>query len=193
LNAFLWSSEFRILAVQVHVMASALMLVVVFVPMLIEARRAAANERAQQARGGVEAAGDVYPVMRIAYPVAFLLMIAEGAFRGGPSRGVLGLGLVLFLAAKSLKWSAILSLGRCWTFRVITVPRETLVTRGPYRLFRHPNYVGVAGELAGVALMSGAPIAGPLATLGFSVLMWKRITVEERALQAAASTTLPNP
>ena len=41
------------------------------------------------------------------------------------------------------------------------------MTSGPYRVFRHPNYVGVIGELAGVALMSGALVTGPLATLGF--------------------------
>jgi isoprenylcysteine carboxyl methyltransferase (ICMT) family protein YpbQ len=116
--------------------------------MLIEARRAAANERAQLSRGGIEAAGDVYRLMRVAYPGAFLLMIAEGAMRGAPSRGVFVLGAMLLLAAKSLKWSAILALGQSWTFRVITMPREALVT-GALRLFRHPNYVGVAGELAG--------------------------------------------
>ena len=170
----------------------ALILAVVFAPMLVEARRAAANERAQLARGGVEAGGDVYQLMRVAYPGAFLLMIVEGTMRGGPSRGFLIVGLALFLAAKVLKWSAILALGQAWTFRVITVPRGALVKTGPYRLFRHPNYVGVAGELAGVALMSGALVAGPLAVLGFGALILKRITVEERALQASA-LPYPNP
>ena len=57
---------------------------VVFVPMLVEARRAARNERAQRARGGVEPRGDVYGVMRVAYPGVFLAMLAEGAVRGAP-------------------------------------------------------------------------------------------------------------
>jgi methyltransferase len=171
-------------------MMALLMLAMVFVPMLVEARRAAANERAQLARGGVEARGDVYQAMRVAYPLAFLLMIAVGTLGGGASRGFLVVGVVLFLAAKALKWSAILALGQSWTFRVITVPRGALVTTGPYRLFRHPNYVGVIGELAGVALMSGALLVGPLATLGFGALILKRITVEERALQLAGSWTV---
>lgn len=167
-----------------------LVLPIVFVPMLLEARRAATNERAQRARGGVEAAGDVYQAMSVAYPLAFLAMVAEGTMRGGPTRAFLLIGVVLFLAAKTLKWSAILALGRSWTFRVITVPRDALVTRGPYRVFRHPNYVAVIGELAGVALMSGALVMGPLATLGFGALILKRIAVEERALHEAGS---PNP
>ena len=56
--------------------------------------------------------------------------------------------------------------GACWTFRVIVVPGTTLVASGPYRFMRHPNYVAVVGELVGVALMTGARVTGPLATLG---------------------------
>ena len=57
-----------------------------------------------------------------------------------------------------------------------------LVHGGPYRLMRHPNYVGVAGELVGIALAAGARVSGPVMTLLFCGLMLKRIAVEERAL-----------
>lgn len=153
----------------------------VFTFMAIEARRAAANEGAQLARGGIEAAGDVYPIMQVAYPAAFVLMLGESLVRGGTTSMVIP-GLLLFLAAKALKWWAITSLGPFWTFRVIVLPGSTLVASGPYRLMRHPNYVAVVAELAGVALMTGALVAGPVATVGFSLLMLRRITIEERAL-----------
>ncbi len=158
------------------------LLLLAFVPMLVEARRAARNERAQRARGGVEARGDVYAVMRIAYPAAFLLMIAEGFLRGWPRLEFVAAGFVLFAAGKLLKWWAILSLGHAWTFRVITVPRAALVGAGPYRVLRHPNYVGVIGELAGMALMSGALVTGPAGVIGFGLLILRRIHVEEQAL-----------
>jgi len=74
------------------------------------------------------------------------------------------------------------SLGDAWSFRVIVVPGAKLVSKGPYRWLRHPNYLGVMGELVGVALMSGARIAGPIGTILFALLMYKRISVEERAL-----------
>src|SRR6185503_10224668 len=63
---------------------STLVAALVYVPMLVEARRASRNERAQRARGGIEPPGDVYRLMRLVYPGAFLLMLAEGAIRGGP-------------------------------------------------------------------------------------------------------------
>jgi methyltransferase len=160
---------------------------VVGIFMLVEARRAAHHERRQRALGGREPAGDVYNVMQVAYPGAFLAMIAEAALREGRASGLLfAAGLASFAAGKALKWWAILTLGPAWTFRVIVVPGAPLISSGPYRYLRHPNYLGVLGELAGVALMTGARIAGPVATIVFGLLMLKRISVERRALADAA-------
>ena len=168
-------------------MAERLLLVaIVFGSMLVEAQRASANERAQRARGGVEPAGDVYRIMQIVYPGAFAAMFAEGLLRGTPSVAVLLTGALIFLTAKLLKWWAILTLGPFWTFRVIVVPGAELVVAGPYRWLRHPNYVGVMGELAGAALMTGALVSGVAGIATFGLLVWRRVAVEERALRAAA-------
>jgi methyltransferase len=154
--------------------------------MLVEAQRASANERAQRARGGIEPPGDVYTLMRVAYPGAFLAMFAEGALRAAPPFLVVLIGAAVFIAAKGLKWWAILSLGPFWTFRVIVVPGVRLVVSGPYRWLRHPNYVGVMGELAGVVLMTGALVSGVAGIVTFGGLVIRRISLEERALRDAA-------
>lgn len=164
----------------------AILLLLVFGSMLAEARRAARNERAQRARGGIEPPDDVYNVMRVVYPTAFLAMLAEGLARGAPAPGLVIAGAATFVAAKALKWWAIWALGFSWTFRVIVVPGAPLVVKGPYRWLRHPNYVGVMGELTGVAAMTGAPVSGALAVVAFAVLLIKRIAVEERTLDTAA-------
>jgi methyltransferase len=166
-----------------------LLLVIVFLPMVVEAWRASRNERAQRARGGIEPPGDVYRLMRAAYPLAFLAMIAEGFLRGGASSPLFGAGAVLFAAAKLLKTWAIASLGDAWTFRVIIVPGASRIAHGPYRYISHPNYVGVVGELAGVAMMTRAAIAGPLVIAGFGALLARRIAVERAALDAILAPT----
>jgi methyltransferase len=163
-----------------------LFLAIVATSMLVEARRAAANERAQRLRGGIEPSDDVYQLMQIAYPGIFVAMLAEGALRGVNVGGWFVAGLAIFAAAKMLKWWAIAALGPLWTFRVIVVPGARLVAAGPYRWLRHPNYVGVIGELAGVALMTGAPLTGVAGIATFSWLLVRRIAVEERALREAA-------
>ena len=159
--------------------------------LLVEARRASRNERAQRARGGIEPPADVYRLMRVAYPGAFAAMIAEGLFREPPPMAVVAAGAATFAAAKALKWWAIVSLGPSWTFRVIVVPGAPLVAGGPYRWLRHPNYVGVVGELLGVALAAGAPASGVAAMTIFAGLLFMRIRVEERLLATAsrAATT----
>ncbi len=164
---------------------SSVLSAIVFAFMLLEALRASRNERAQRARGGVEPAGDVYRLMQIAYPGCFVAMIIEGATRGAPSRDLIVAGVVVFAAAKALKWWAIVSLGPFWTFRVIVVPGSRRVASGPYRWLRHPNYVAVIAELVGVGLTTGARITGPVALLVFAALLVKRIAVEDRILETS--------
>jgi methyltransferase len=151
--------------------------------MILEARRAARNEAVQRANGGIEPSGDVYGLMRVAYPAVFLAMIAEGAARAGRPAWF-DTGVVLFVLAKGLKWWAIRSLGDRWTFRLIMVPGATRVSSGPYRFIKHPNYVAVVGELVAVSLMTGASVFGPIGTAAFVLLVLRRIAVEDRALDA---------
>jgi methyltransferase len=156
----------------------------VFGSMLVEASLARRNERTQRARGGIEPRGDVYALMRIAYPGLFLAMILEGVHLGTPPGVLFAAGAALFVAAKLLKWWAIQSLGSAWTFRIIVVPGAPLVTMGPYRYVAHPNYLAVTGEFVAVALMTGARLTGPIALLLFGALMLRRIAVEKRALES---------
>lgn len=158
---------------------------VVAVFMIIEARRASTNERAQRSRGGIEPADDVYALMQIAYPGIFILMLAEGAVRGARPTGEWFIaGLTLFIVAKILKWWTIATLGSFWTFRVIVVPGSTPIETGPYRIMRHPNYVAVVGEIVGVAMMMRAVVSGPLALVVFGTLLLRRTAVENRARDA---------
>jgi methyltransferase len=163
-------------------LVAALALVAVLVAMGIELLVSRANERAFRARGAIDAPDAVYGTMRWAYPGAFVAMALEAIVRAQDAGPLAWAGVVLFAAAKGLKAWAIASLGRCWTYRLLVLPGMPLVTRGPYRFLRHPNYVAVVGELVAMALMTGAQIAGPLGTLAFMWLLHRRIRGEERAL-----------
>ena len=162
----------------------ALAAVLIFTAMLAEARLAARNDRALRAAGAVEPRGDVYGIMQAAYPASFLLMLIEGALRSAGLDAPAWIGAAIFAAGKALKYWAIVSLGSRWTFRVLVPPHGERIRRGPYRWLAHPNYVGVAGELMGVAIAMRAMLTGPVAVVGFSLLMLRRIAVEETALRA---------
>jgi len=154
----------------------------VFLIMVGEAVLSRVNEVALRRQGAVEPPDDVYQTMQWAYPGGFVAMAMEGAWRGPAPAAALIAGLTLFGLAKALKMWAIASLGERWSFRVLVLPGRALVTRGPYRWLRHPNYLAVVGEIVGVALTVWAPVTGLIALVGFGALMRRRIAIEERAL-----------
>jgi methyltransferase len=144
------------------------------------------NERQLRARGAIEPPDDVIGLMRLVYPGAFVAMGIEGALSGPAPPTVLMGGLALFGFAKALKLWAISSLGAKWSYRVLVVPGDPLVTTGPYRFISHPNYVAVVGEIVSVAAIVWAPITGAIATIAFGWLMILRMRVENRALGRGA-------
>ncbi len=165
-----------------------LVTVAVLFLMLVELQLSWFNEKALRAKGAVEPPDDVIGLMRMAYPGAFLLMGIEAGVGGPLDRAWVVGGLLVLGWAKALKFWAIAHLGFRWTFRVLVLPGAPLVSTGPYRLVRHPNYIAVVGEIVAVAIALHAPVTGVLATLGFGWLIRRRIVVEERALAGHATT-----
>jgi methyltransferase len=159
-----------------------IVLLAVVVMMLAELWLSTSNERVLLANGAVQADDPVYAVMRIAYPGVFIAMALEGAISGVEPGPVTFAGVAVMFLAKALKFWAIGSLGTRWTYKVLVMPALPLVTAGPYQWMRHPNYVAVVGELIAMALMTHARVTGPLGTVFFGWLLWRRISAEERAM-----------
>jgi len=164
------------------------LLLAVLLMMLGESLIARRHEQQLRQRGAVEPPGDVYAMMRWAYPSAFVAMAVEGALFGEPAAPIVLVGACVLGAAKALKWWAMASLGTRWTFRVLIVPDAPLVSTGPYAVLRHPNYVAVVGELLSMALLVGAVVSGPIAVLLFGLLLRQRIRLEDRALRSPPGT-----
>jgi len=178
-----------------HVTIPAVALTIAFVAMLGELWLSKRNERILLAQGAVEPPDPVYSTMQWAYPAVFVLMAVEGALDGRAPGFATVMGAVIFAIGKIVKYWAIATLGVRWTYRVLVLPEVPLVDRGPYRLMQHPNYVGVVGELVGMALLCGARWTGPLGTVFFGWLLWRRVTAENRALgrSSDANSQLPTP
>jgi methyltransferase len=157
-------------------------LAVVGIAMLGELRVSLSHERVLLRDGAIEPPDPVYATMRWAYPATFVTMAVEGSIGVPAPLPVAVAGFLVFVVAKALKYWAIASLGTRWTFRVLVLPGAPLVTSGPYRWFRHPNYIGVVGELVGFALLLGAWATGALSLAFFGYLLRRRIAAEDRAL-----------
>jgi methyltransferase len=161
---------------------SLIALSIVLLFMLAELRLSRRHERVLERRGALHPPDPVFATMRWAYPAVFAAMAVEGALASSAAPAAAVAGAVIFVAGKLLKLWAIAALGERWTYKVLVLPGEPLIQRGPYQFFRHPNYVGVIGELVGMALFTAARVTGPAGTLFFCWLLLKRISAEERAL-----------
>lgn len=86
------------------------------------------------------------------------------------------------VAAQALRYWSVATLGENWNTRIIVVQGRELVTSGPYRYIRHPNYVAVALEIVCVPLIGGLVITAVIFSVGNALLLARRICLEERAL-----------
>jgi methyltransferase len=162
---------------------AAITLVAVLLLMAGEAALSAINERVLRARGFRPEGGEMVHALSLwVYPLCFVAMAVEGALSGPAAPNVLASGLVVFGLSKALKLWSITALGVRWTFRVLAHPDVPPITRGPYALLRHPNYVAVIGEIVGVGLTVWAPITGTLGVVGYGALLRRKIEIEDRAL-----------
>ena len=76
----------------------------------------------------------------------------DAAARGARSSPALAIPAVaLVVLANALRFWVIATLGVHWNVRVVPSMPLGVVTGGPYRFVRHPNYVAVFVELAGAA------------------------------------------
>ena len=92
-------------------------------------------------------------------------------------------------ALQPLRAWTLISLGRFWTTRVITLPGAAPVARGAYRWMRHPNYAIVALELALLPLAFGLWWLALAATVANAFAMRERLRVENAALAATAPSS----
>jgi len=91
-------------------------------------------------------------------------------------------GVFLMLLGVLVRQWAIAVLGRFFSLTVRVATDHRVVTRGPYRLVRHPSYTGVLITFIGLGLAVQS-LGGLLVLLGvFSLSYGYRIRVEEKTL-----------
>ena len=137
---------------------------------LFELRRSTSHLRARGGRGSRADSSGNWRLLVAAQTAWILGCAAEPLLRGRPPGwGFLGAGLALLGAGETLRLLCMRELGREWNARAVVPPDLAIVTSGPYRWIRHPNYLGVLLEVVGLGLAAEAWITllvtGPLHVL----------------------------
>lgn len=152
-------------------------LLLVTIQRLVELVIARRHTKALLARGAYEVGAGHYLLIVAVHAawLASLWLFAPGHPISWPLIGV-------FALLQGLRVWILITLGERWTTRIIVLPGASLVTSGPYRWLRHPNYTVVVGEIAVLPLAFGLVWIAVLFTLLNAAALAIRISAEGRAL-----------
>jgi protein-S-isoprenylcysteine O-methyltransferase Ste14 len=126
--------------------------------------------------------------------VLFRLMIAGGALTASVLSGVepsanirpavlaVWISLVLFWGGISLRLWSFRTLGQYFTVTVQTSGDQPVISKGPYRVIRHPSYAGLLLVIVAAGLLIGNWWSLGCLTAATAGAVVFRIRVEERAL-----------
>ena len=145
---------------------------------LLQRRARGVRGRPLRAAGGVARWGPAFAF------VPYLILDGRPGPTTAPSELIVDIGIVLVVVGAAVAWWAASALGPNFDLEPEVHEGHGVVRGGPYRLVRHPVYVGIGVHLAGACFASGnlALIVGVLFA-GFP-LLYLRARTEEQLLRA---------
>lgn len=140
---------------------------------LVVAKR---NEQWAKKRGAVEHGQSHYPFIVLLHIMFIISMIAEYMYKGGYFNLIM---LLVFFVVCVIKVWIIASLGKYWNTKILRVPGSEFIKKGPYKLFRHPNYFIVICEIIIIPMVYNLYFTAIIFTILNAVMLTIRIGVEE--------------
>jgi methyltransferase len=154
-----------------------LILVFVTVQRIVELIIARRNTTTLLQQGGREIGAEHYPLI-VGFHSAWITTLWFGAL----GQNVIWPWVAIFAVLQALRIWVLATLGPRWTTRIIITPEKPLVVGGPFRFFKHPNYMVVAVEIFVLPLAFGLyrlALVGGIINL---CILAYRIRIEEKAL-----------
>ena len=128
----------------VSVIAFLLLLVAVAALRVVELQISRRHQRQLVSRGAVKVADPKFRWMVALHTAVLLGAALEVILLKRPFIPALAAVMfAIFLAANAVRWWVIRTLGDHWNVQVVDSTRLGVVTSGPFRFVRHPNYAAV--------------------------------------------------
>ena len=90
---------------------------------------------------------------------------------------------VLYLLLLIFKVWIIVSLGKFWNTKIYHIPSFPLIKKGPYKYFKHPNYLVVVAEIAVIPLVFGLYCTSIAFTVLNFIMLSVRVKEENKVLK----------
>lgn len=161
------------------------LLVLVGIGRLSEVAVSRRHQRKMKEQGVQKIVEPHYPWLVLFHAVILVSAGAEVLFLHRPLIPALAIPmLVLFILSNALRYWVIFLLGGLWNIQIMDSSRLGIITSGPYRWVRHPNYTGVVMEVFSLPLIHTAWITAIIGTLGYFEILRRRLKIEDRVLMA---------
>jgi methyltransferase len=161
------------------------LLVLVGIGRLGEVAVSRRNQRKMQEQGVQKIVEPHFPWLVLFHGAVLVSAGAEVLFLHRPLIPALAISmLALFILSNVLRYWVIFLLGGLWNIQIMDSSRLGIVTSGPYRWVRHPNYTGVVMEVFSLPMIHTAWITAIIGTLGYFEVLRRRLKIEDRVLMA---------
>jgi len=152
---------------------------------IFELRISKKHQQEITARGGCKVKDPVFRWMAMFHTVVLIAAGAEVVFLHRPLIPALALPMIaLFIFANIVRWWVIRTLGEHWNVQVMDSTRLGVITTGPFRYVRHPNYAAVFVEMIALPLIHSAWITALAGAIAHTIVLTRRLSTEERVLFA---------
>lgn len=145
------------------------------------------NERIVRREGAIEYDSSGYKVIVAMHAAFFISLVSEYSLLEKTLNADWPALITVFLLAQVLRYWSIKSLGKYWNTKVLVVPGAPAVIKGPYKYFKHPNYLAVVIEIAVIPLIFSCYITSALFSVLNLIVLRRRIKIEESALSGKST------
>lgn len=159
------------------------LLAAVGVGRLLEMRLSRRHQLALAARGFAREREPAFAAMVVLHTAILVGAAVEVVVAPRPVLAlVAGPAAALFFLANVLRWWVIRTMAGHWNVQVVNALSLGVVTRGPFRWVRHPNYVAVFVELLALPLIHAAYVTAVVGAIAHVFVLARRISFEEQFL-----------
>jgi methyltransferase len=167
------------------VIAFLVLLLAVALLRILELRISRRHQQEMVARGAAKVEEPRFRWMVVLHTCVLLGAALEVVLLKRPFLPVLAAVMfVIFLAANVVRWWVIRTLGNHWNVQVMDSTSLGVISSGPFRYVRHPNYAAVFSEMVALPLIHTAWITALAGSLAHVVVLSQRLSTEERVLLA---------
>ncbi|MCB0728054.1 MAG: isoprenylcysteine carboxyl methyltransferase [Ignavibacteriae bacterium] len=162
-----------------------IVITIVIIQRLAELVISKRNETWLRSQGAVEYGSEHYKFIVLLHTLFFISLITEYNISGRYSElNIINyLFLVFFILLQIMRVWVLKSLGKYWNTKIFRIPGSVLISTGPYKYFKHPNYIVVVCEIFTLPLIFNLYYTAVIFTILNAIILFIRIRTENRILE----------